>query len=131
MCHARWASLNLLRLFTHLVWNTNSNIFSTQWRNTMSLIIFNLAPTKRILKVTTCPSSSWKATFSYHICCTTFNNIQFRVIANKGEGLFSPEWISLLTIQPTFKQAPFPLTSFPLINLYQGKSTNKNAFQMA
>ena len=97
----------------------------------MSEIISNLVTTMRILKAATCPSSSGKATLTYHIGCTTDNDIQFRVIANTGGGLFSPEWISLSAIQPAFKQAPFPLTSFPLINLYQGKSTNTPAFLMA
>ena len=97
----------------------------------MSEIISNLVTTMRILKVATCLTSSGKATLTYHIGCTTDNDIQFRVIANTGGGLFSPEWISLSAIQPAFEQAPFPLTSFPLINLYQGKSTNTPAFLMA
>ena len=97
----------------------------------MSQNINNLVPTMRILKVATCLTSSGKATLTYHIGCTTDNDIQFRVIANTGGGLFSPEWVSLSAIQPAFEQAPFPLTSFPLINLYQGKSTNTPAFLMA
>ena len=97
----------------------------------MSENISNLVSTMRILKVATCLTSSGKATLTYHIGCTTDNDIQFRVVTNTGGGLFSPEWISLSAIQPAFKQAPFPLTSFPLINLYQGKSTNTPAFLMA
>ena len=91
----------------------------------------NLVTTMRILKVATCPTSSGKGTVTYHIGCTTDNDIQFRVVTNTGGGLFSPEWISFSAIQPAFKQAPFPLTSFPLIQLYQGKSTNTPAFLMA
>ena len=97
----------------------------------MSENIINLVTTMRILKVATCPSSSGKTTLTYHIGCTSDKDIQFRVIANTGGGLFSPEWISLSAIQPAFEQAPFPLTSFPLIKLYQGKSTNTPAFLMA
>ena len=97
----------------------------------MSAIITNLIPTIRILKIASCPTSSGKATLTYHIGSTTDKDIQFRVVANTGGGLFSPEWISLSAIQPAFEQAPFPLTSFPLINLYQGKSTNTPAFLMA
>ena len=97
----------------------------------MSAIISNIVPTIRIIKITSCPSSSGKTTLTYHIGCTTDKDIQFRVVANTGGGLFSPEWISLSAIQPAFEQAPFPLTSFPLINLYQGKSTNTPAFLMA
>jgi hypothetical protein len=85
----------------------------------------------RILKVASCPTNSGKATLTYHIGCTTDKDIQFRVVANTGGGLFSPEWVSLSVIKPAFEQAPFPLTSFPLINLYQGKSTNTPAFLIA
>lgn len=97
----------------------------------MSEININLVTSMRIIKVASCPTSSDKATLTYHIGCTTDNDIQFRVVANTGGGLFSPEWVSLSAIQPAFEQAPFPLTSFPLIKLYQGKSTNTPAFLMA
>ena len=97
----------------------------------MSQNINNLVPTMRILKVANCLTSSGKATLTYHIGCTTDEDIQFRVVTNTGGGLFSPEWISLSAIQTAFEQAPFPLTSFPLIKLYQGKSTNTPAFLMA
>ncbi|MGB2832940.1 MAG: hypothetical protein WBC07_08285 [Methylotenera sp.] len=97
----------------------------------MSEIISNPVPSMRILKVASCPTSSGKATLTYHIGCTTDKDIQFRVVANTGGGLFSPEWVSLSAIQPAFEQAPFPLTSYPLIKLYQGKSTNTPAFLMA
>ena len=85
----------------------------------------------RVLKISTCPTNSGRATLAYQIGCTPEYNIYFRVTANTGGGLFSPEWVSLSAIQPAFAQAPFPLTSFPLINLYQGKSTNTAAFLMA
>ena len=97
----------------------------------MSAIVSNLVPTMRILKIASCPTSSGKTTLTYHIGCTTDKDIQFRVVVNTGGGLFSPEWVSLSAIQPAFEQAPFPLTSFPLIDLYQGKSTNTPAFLMA
>lgn len=89
------------------------------------------APTMRVLKVATCPSNSGKGTLTYHIGCSSDQEIFFRVTGNTGGGLFSPEWISLSVIQPAFEQAPFPLTSYPLIKLYQGKSTNTPAFLMA
>ena len=97
----------------------------------MSAIISNLVPTIRVIKVDSCSTSSGKATLTYHIGCTTDKDIQFRVVTNTGGGLFSPEWISLSDIQPAFEQASFPLTSFPFIKLYQGKSTNTPAFLMA
>lgn len=97
----------------------------------MSETTINLATSMRILKVASCSNSSGKATLTYHIGCTTDKDIQFRVTANTGGGLFSPEWVSLSAIQPALAQAPFPLTSFPLINLYQGRSTNTPGFLMA
>ena len=87
--------------------------------------------TMRILKVASCPTSSGKSTLTYHVGSTSDNEIHFRITGNTGGGLFSPEWVSLSAIQPAFEQAPFPLTSYPLINLYQGKSTNTPAFLMA
>ena len=57
----------------------------------MSAIISNLIPTMRILKVATCPSSSGKATLTYHMGCTSEEDIQFRVVANRGGGFFSLE----------------------------------------
>ena len=97
----------------------------------MSAIVSNLVPTMRIIKIASCPTSSGNTTLTYHIGCTTDKDIQFRLVANTGGGLFSPEWISLSAIQPAFAQAPFPLTSYTLINLYQGKFTNTPAFLMA
>ena len=97
----------------------------------MSEQIINPVTAIRILKVDNCLNNSGKATLTYHIGCTSDKDIQFRVIANTGGGLFSPEWISLSAIQVAFEKAAVPLTSFPLIQLYKGKSTNTPAFLMA
>ena len=97
----------------------------------MSEKISNQVKSMRILKIATCLNNSGKATLTYHIGCTSDNDIQFRLIANTGGGLFSPEWISLPAIQVAFEKAAVPLTSFPLIQLYKGKSTNTPAFLMA
>ena len=97
----------------------------------MSEKISNQVKSMRILKIATCLNNSGKATLTYHIGCTSDKDIQFRVIANTGGGLFSPEWISLSAIQVAFEKAAVPLTSFPLIQLYKGKSTNTPAFLMA
>ena len=97
----------------------------------MSEKISNQVKSMRILKIATCLNNSGKATLTYHIGCTSDNDIQFRLIANTGGGLFSSEWISLSAIQVAFKEAAVPLTSFPLIQLYKGKSTNTPAFLMA
>ena len=57
----------------------------------MSAIVSNLVPTMRILKIASCSTNSGKTTLTYHIGCTTDKNIQLRVVANTGGGLFSPE----------------------------------------
>jgi hypothetical protein len=58
----------------------------------------------RILKVASCPTSSYKATLTYHINCTNDKDIQFRVTLNSEGGLFSPEWVYLSDIQPAFER---------------------------
>lgn len=85
----------------------------------------------RILKVASCPTASGKTTLTYHIGCNADNEIKFRVIGNTGGGYFSAEWVAFNAIQPALAEASLPLTSFPLIKLYQGKSTNTPAFLMA
>ena len=57
----------------------------------MSTIISNLVTTMRILKVANCLTSYGKATLTYHIGFTSDKDIQFRVVANTGGGLFSLE----------------------------------------
>ena len=85
----------------------------------------------RILKVASCPTASGKTILTYHIGCNADNEIKFRVIGNTGGGYFSAEWVAFNAIQPALAKASLPLTSFPLIKLYQGKSTNTPAFLMA
>ena len=57
----------------------------------MSTIISKLVTTMRILKVANCLISYGKATLTYHIGCISDKDIQFRVVANTGGGLFSLE----------------------------------------
>ncbi len=85
----------------------------------------------RVLKAASCPAASGKTTLTYHVGCNANNDIQLRVIGNTGGGYFSAEWVAFNAIQPALAQAPLPLTSFPLIKLYQGKSTNTPGFLMA
>lgn len=88
-------------------------------------------PALRILKVASCPTASGKGTLTYHVGCNASSAIQFRVVQNSGGGYFSAEWVAWESIQPALESAALPLTSFPLIKLYQGKSTNTPAFLMA
>ena len=57
----------------------------------MSTIISKLVTTMRILQVANCLISYGKATLTYHIGCISDKDIQFRVVANTGGGLFSLE----------------------------------------
>ena len=88
-------------------------------------------PAVRILKEASCPTASGKGTLTYHVGCNASNAIQFRVVQNSGGGYFSAEWVAWEATQPALESAALPLTSFPLIKLYQGKSTNTPAFLMA
>ena len=88
-------------------------------------------PAVRILKEASCPTASGKGTLTYHVGCNASNAIQFRVVQNSGGGYFSAEWVAWEVIQPALESAALPLTSFPLISLYKGKSTNTPAFLMA
>jgi hypothetical protein len=97
-----------------------------------NLVTFNdVVLSIRILKVASCPTSSGKSTLTYHVGCTSDNEIHFRITGNTGGGFFSPEWVSYSEIQPAMEKATLPLTSFPFIKPYQGKSTNTPAFLMA
>lgn len=90
-------------------------------------------PAVRIVKIGTCPSLSGKSTLTYHLGCTDKAEIQIRVVANSGGGFFSPEWIALNTVQKVFARIPSdrPITSFPLQQLFRGKSVNTPSFLMA
>ena len=77
----------------------------------------------RILKTSTCSSSSGKSQITYHVGISDKKEIFFRVYANSGNGYFSCEWVSLNSIQDALEQGHKPLTSFALQPLYSGKSS--------
>lgn len=85
----------------------------------------------RVLKIATCPTNSGRATLAYQIGNSGEHDIYFRVTANTGGGLFSPEWVSLKSMLATLEDARKPLASFPLLNLLKGRSINTPAFLMA
>lgn len=87
----------------------------------------------RILKVADCPTLSGKSTLTYHIGITQEGDIKFRVHANTGSGYFSNEWISVTSIQEVLGKLPKrkPITSYVLIDLFNGKSTNTPPFLFA
>lgn len=85
----------------------------------------------RIIKIGTCPTCSGKATLTYHFGCNEDKQVYIRIVANSGGGLFSDEWIKLADIQAALDGAAFPVTSFPLIKLFIGKSVNTPGFLLA
>lgn len=85
----------------------------------------------RIIKIATCPTCSGKAILTYHFGCDEEKYISIRITANSGGGFFSGEWIKLKEIQSALDTAPLPVTSFPLIKLFNGKSVNTPGFLLA
>ena len=87
----------------------------------------------RILKIATCPSMSGKSKLTYHVGCKAEAEILFRVYTNSASGFFSKEWVPLIAIQQLFGKAPDAkaITSFVLLPLFHGKSTNTPGFLFA
>jgi len=85
----------------------------------------------RIIKIATYLTCSGKATLTYHFGCNEDKQVYIRIVANSGGGFFSDEWIKLADILATLEGAPFPVTSFPLIKLFIGKSVNTPGFLLA
>lgn len=88
-------------------------------------------PSMRVLKIATCPTNSGRATLAYHVGCNASYDIYFRITTNTGGGFFSPEWVALKSMLATLEAAHKPISSFPLLNLLNGKSINTPAFLMA
>lgn len=91
----------------------------------------SIHPSMRVLKIAACPTNSGRATLAYQVGCSEEHDIYFRVTANTGGGLFSPEWVSLKSMLATLEAAYKPLASFPLLKLLKGRSINTPAFLMA
>ncbi len=85
----------------------------------------------RIIKIATCPNCTGKFTLTYHFGCNADNQVYVRIMVNSGGGIFSNEWVKLSDIQAALHDAPFPLTSLPLIKLFSGKSVNTPGFLLA
>lgn len=91
----------------------------------------SITTSMRVLKIATCPTNSGRAKLAYHVGCDAEHEIYFRVTANTGGGLFSPEWVSLKSMLTTLEVAHKPLASFPILGLLKGRSINTPAFLMA
>lgn len=91
----------------------------------------NTSNVSRIIKIATCPSSSGKANLTYHMGCNEDKEVYVRIVANTGGGYLSAEWVKLADIISALETAKLPITSFPLIKLFKGKSTNTPGFMLA
>lgn len=108
------------------------NTFQPKDQNMTNKPVNKVTPqVSRIIKIATCPTCSAKATLTYHFGCSDDKQVYIRIIANSGGGLFSYEWVKLADIQAALDGAPLPVTSFPLIKLYTGKSVNTPGFLLA
>lgn len=85
----------------------------------------------RIIKIATCPTCSGKATLTYYFGCSDDKLTYVRIVSNSGGGFFSEEWVGVAAILTELDQAKFPVTSFPLIKLFSGKSVNTPGFLLA
>jgi hypothetical protein len=87
----------------------------------------------RILKTATCPSLSGKSKLTYQIRCVGKSDIQVRISANSGHGMFSDDWVALSDIQEVLDKVPSgkPVTSFVLNALFRDKSANTPGFLFA
>ena len=88
-------------------------------------------PQLRIIKISTCPTCSGKATLAYHFGCSDDKQVYIRIIENSGGGFFSEEWVSLEATLAALDKAPHPITAVPFITLFKGKSVNTPGFLLA
>lgn len=81
-----------------------------------------------VTKTATCPSLSGASILTYEIG-TTEKDTYYRVVGNSAAGLFSKDWIPLPQITDLLRNGS--ITSRALRVLYEGKSSNSNAFLLA
>lgn len=84
-----------------------------------------------IIKKTTCPSLSNKATLHYNIGQDTDSNIFIRIINNSRGGRFNPNWINVKTMLDLFNDQEKPFSCAALSPLFKGQSNNTPGFLMA
>lgn len=89
------------------------------------------APPLRIIKISTCPTCSGKTNLIYHLSTTEEKQVYIRIVENSGGGFFSEEWVPLNATLDALDKAPHPITAFPFINLFKGKSVNTPGFLLA
>jgi hypothetical protein len=87
----------------------------------------------RVLKTGTCPTLSGKSTLTYKVGCTEALAIMLRITGNTNPGYFNSEWVPYADVQALLAKQDQgkAITSFTLVPLYRGKSTNSPSFLFA
>jgi hypothetical protein len=87
----------------------------------------------RVLKKADCPTLSGKSTLTYQIGCTNAAEIMLRITGNTNPGYFNSEWVPYADVQALLAKQDQGkgITSFTLVPLYRGKSTNSPSFLFA
>jgi hypothetical protein len=89
-------------------------------------------PEVRIVKTASCATVSGKSRITYDVGCTPDAEIQLRISANTGGGMFSDGWVSLQAVRKALAGAPSgEITSHHLHALYAGRSVNTPPFLLA
>lgn len=85
----------------------------------------------RILKISTCPSLSGRASITYHVGHRGKDEVCFRIWDTSGKGIFSKEWVCASEIQKVLIQNE-TLAAPTLLPLFKvGRSVNTAGFLLA
>ena len=86
----------------------------------------------RVLKTTTCASTSGRSKLTYEVGCTADSELHMRITANTGSGAISKNWVAFRAIREVLKGAPpGELTSGHMQQLCAGQSVNNAGFLLA
>ena len=87
----------------------------------------------RVLKNGTCPNLSGKSTLTYRVGVNEAGEIMLQLVGNSNPGCFNNEWVKYADVQDLLSQQDQgkAITSFTLVPLYRGKSTNSPSFLFA
>lgn len=87
----------------------------------------------RVLKNGTCPNLSGKSTLSYRVGVNDAGGIMLQLVGNSNPGCFNNEWVKYADVQALLTKEDHgkAITSFTLVPLYRGKSTNSPSFLFA
>ena len=87
----------------------------------------------RILKETTCPTSSGKSTLTYQVGKDEADAIYLKISGNDGGGFWSAEWVPYTSVAQAISEWPTDqgITSMTFRKIFRGKSANTPGFLIA